>query len=87
MSLEPHESTVILKMVQRTTGSNQQRANGTNENSSQFLGSAPNHSVAFDIKNIRDIAVANVSTSEVIAKSSSKLISTSRTHFVKVFDN
>ncbi|KAL5358345.1 hypothetical protein BJX96DRAFT_39782 [Aspergillus floccosus] len=71
VSLEPHESTVLLKMVQRTTRSNQQRANGTNENSSPFLGSAPNHSVAFDIKDIRDIAVANVSTSELIAKSSS----------------
>ncbi|KAL4888449.1 hypothetical protein BDV59DRAFT_206148 [Aspergillus ambiguus] len=70
VSLEPNEVTVLLKMVQRTTKSDQQRANGTNESSSPFLGSAPNHSVAFDLKDVRDISVANVSTSDVLAKSS-----------------
>lgn len=55
----------MMKMTQRASPSDQSRTNGTNE---IYLGSAPDHSMVFDVKDVVDVAVANVSTAEVIAK-------------------
>lgn len=63
--LESSESSFMMKMTQRATSPDQIRANGTNE---IYLGLAPDHSMVFDVKDIADVAVANVSTAEVIAK-------------------
>ncbi|KKK21078.1 hypothetical protein P175DRAFT_0473478 [Aspergillus ochraceoroseus IBT 24754] len=69
-SLEPSESTFVLKMVQRQAKPEQQRANGVSEVASPFLGSAPDHSVSFDLKDVVDVSVPNVSTTDVLAKTS-----------------
>ncbi|KAK2760843.1 hypothetical protein FQN54_002082 [Arachnomyces sp. PD_36] len=62
--LEPSESSFMMKMTQKVSA-DQGRANGANE---IYLGSAPDHSMVFDAKDIVDVSVANVSTSEVVAK-------------------
>lgn len=60
----------MLKMVQRPSKQDIQRSNGVSEVASPFLGSAPDHSMSFDIKDVVDISVANVSTADVTAKES-----------------
>ncbi|KAB8269932.1 hypothetical protein BDV30DRAFT_177399 [Aspergillus minisclerotigenes] len=67
-SLEPSESSFVLKMVQRPTKQEQNRANGVSDATSPFLGSAPDHSMSFDVKDVVEISVPNVSTSDVTAK-------------------
>ncbi|PYH98333.1 hypothetical protein BO71DRAFT_65829 [Aspergillus ellipticus CBS 707.79] len=69
-SLEPSESSFVLKMVQRPAKTEQHRSNGVSEASSPFMGSAPDHSMSFDVKDVADISVPNVSTAEVAAKGS-----------------
>ena len=54
-----------MKMTQRASPPDQSRANGANE---VYLGSAPDHSMVFDVKDIVDVSVPNVSTAEVVAK-------------------
>lgn len=44
--------------------------NGVSDATSPYLGSAPEHSMAFDIKDVADIAVPNVSPAEVSVKES-----------------
>ncbi|KAK1150270.1 poly(A)-binding protein binding protein [Aspergillus melleus] len=78
-SLEPTDASFALKMVQRQQNKEQQRANGVSETASPYMGTAPDHTVSFDIRDVADIAVANVSTSEVIAKSSNGASSGFRT--------
>lgn len=55
-------------MVQRPAKQDHQRANGVSDVVSPFLGTAPDHSMSFDVKDVVDIAVSNVSTAEVTAK-------------------
>ncbi|PWY81855.1 PAB1 binding protein [Aspergillus heteromorphus CBS 117.55] len=69
-ALEPSESTFVLKMVQRPSKSEQHRSNGVSEASSPFMGSAPDHSMSFDFKDVADISVPNVSTADVTVKGS-----------------
>lgn len=70
-SLEPTNSSFVLKMVRRLSQQDQSRAtNGVSEIEAPFLGSAPDHSVAFDVKDVIDVSVANVSTADVTAKGS-----------------
>lgn len=57
-------------MVQRASQENQSKTNGVSDASTPYLGSAPEHSMAFDIKDVADIAVPNVSPAEVSAKES-----------------
>lgn len=57
-------------MVQRASAPADQRTHGLSDAASPFLGSAPDHSMTFDTKEVTDIAVVNVSPSEVIAKES-----------------
>lgn len=68
-SFEPNDSSITLKMVQRVSPQPEQpRPNGLSDVASPFLGSPPDHSMAFDIKEIADVAVANVSTADLVAK-------------------
>ncbi|KAF9886121.1 hypothetical protein FE257_012056 [Aspergillus nanangensis] len=67
-SLESLDSSIILKMVQSLSKSDTQRANGVSESASPFLGSAPDHAMAWDARDLLDIAVAGVSTSDVTIK-------------------
>ncbi|KAI9928641.1 hypothetical protein ASPWEDRAFT_36403 [Aspergillus wentii DTO 134E9] len=78
-SLEPSDSSFLLKMVQRASKQDPQRTNGVSDVASPFLGSAPEHSMAFDVKDIVDIAVANVSTADVTAKTANGAASGFRT--------
>lgn len=66
-TLEASESSFVLKMVQR---SDQQKHNGANNAAVPFLGSAPDHSMVFDTKDIVDISVADVSPADVTLKPS-----------------
>ena len=61
----------MIKMAQRTSPSDQGRANGAND---PYLGSAPDYSMVFDVKDVVDVAVANVSTTEVIAKEATGML-------------
>lgn len=58
----------MLKMVQRLSKQDLQRANGVSDAASPFLGSGADHIMAFDVKDVVDISVANVSTTDVTAK-------------------
>ncbi|KAJ5086404.1 SM domain found in ataxin-2 [Penicillium alfredii] len=69
-TLEPSDSTFLLKMVQRASQENQPKANGVSDVTSPYLGAAPEHSMAFDVKDVADISVPNVSTAEVSVKES-----------------
>lgn len=55
-------------MVQRASSENQPKTNGVSDVTTPYLGTGPDHSMAFDIKDISDISVQNVSTAEVSAK-------------------
>ena len=57
-------------MVQRASQENQPKSNGVSDAVTPYLGSAPEHSMTFDVKDIADIAVPNVSPAEVSAKES-----------------
>ncbi|KAJ5689725.1 hypothetical protein N7462_004117 [Penicillium macrosclerotiorum] len=67
-SLEPSDSSFLLKMVQRTSQETQAKPNGVSDVSSPYIGAGPEHSMAFDIKDIANIAVPNVSPAEVSVK-------------------
>jgi hypothetical protein len=66
--MEPNELSFLLKMVQRTSQEGQPRANGVSDVATPYIGSAPEHIMSFDIKDVVDIAVPNVTTAEVSAK-------------------
>ena len=59
-----------MKMVRRSSRQDAQRTNGVSDAATPFIGSAPDHSVSFDVKDVVDISVPNVSTAEVTAKES-----------------
>lgn len=64
-----------MKMVQRSSKQDLQRTNGVSDVVSPFLGSAPDHSMSFDVKDVVDISVASVSTAEVTAKEPNGMLS------------
>lgn len=55
-------------MVQRASQEGQFRANGVSDAATPFLGSAPEHIMSFEIKDVIDISVPNVTTAEISAK-------------------
>lgn len=57
-------------MVQRSFKHDPQRPNGVSEAAIPFLGSGADHTMAFDVKDVVDIAIPNVSTADVTAKGS-----------------
>ncbi|OJJ49609.1 hypothetical protein ASPZODRAFT_128095 [Penicilliopsis zonata CBS 506.65] len=69
-STEPNDSSFVLKMVQRPSQQDSARSNGVSAVATPFLGSAPDHSMSFDSKDIVDISVANVTTADVTVKES-----------------
>lgn len=68
-NLQPSGSAFLLKMVQRVA-SQEPRANGLSDTTTPFIGSGADHSIAFNIEEIDDIIVNNVTTSEIVAKES-----------------
>lgn len=59
----------MLKMAQRCSPqSDQSRTNGTNDQISSYLGSAPDHQMIFDVQDVVDVGVANVPTPGITAK-------------------
>ncbi|KAJ5562167.1 SM domain found in ataxin-2 [Penicillium sp. DV-2018c] len=67
-TMEPSEVSFLLKMVQRVPQEGQPRANGVSDVATPYLGPAPEHIMSFDIKDVADISVPNVTTAEVSAK-------------------
>ncbi|KAL2872145.1 putative PAB1 binding protein (Pbp1) [Aspergillus lucknowensis] len=67
-SLEPSDSSITLKMAQRQSKQDQHRSNGVSDATSPFLGSAPEHSVTFNVNDVVGISVPNVTTTDVLAK-------------------
>lgn len=57
-------------MVQRTSQENQEKTNGVSDTATSYVGSAPEHGMAFDIKDVADISVPNVVPAEVTVKES-----------------
>ena len=55
-------------MVQRASQDVQSLVNGVSDVATPFLGSAPEHIMSFEIKDVIDISVPNVTTAEVSAK-------------------
>ncbi|KAL4877154.1 hypothetical protein BJY04DRAFT_230841 [Aspergillus karnatakaensis] len=68
-SLEASETSITLKMTQRQAKQDQQRANGVSDAATPFFGPAPEHIVTFNMNDVVDIAVLNVTTTDVLAKS------------------
>lgn len=71
-TLEASDSSFLLKMVQRASQDGQPKVNGVSDVASPYIGSGPEHSMAFDIRDIADIAVPNVSPAEVSVKENGK---------------
>ncbi|KAL2817862.1 PAB1 binding protein [Aspergillus granulosus] len=67
-SLEPSDSSITLKMTQRQSKQDQNRANGVSDTTSPFIGSAPEHSMTFNVNDVVDISVLNVTTADILAK-------------------
>ncbi|KAL4781535.1 hypothetical protein BJX76DRAFT_13807 [Aspergillus varians] len=55
-------------MTQRQSKQDQQRTNGVSEVTSPFLGSAPEHNMTFNMSDVVDVSVPNVTTTDVLAK-------------------
>ncbi len=68
--MEASDSSFLLKMVQRASQENQGKSNGMSDSASSYIGSAPEHSMAFDVKDVADISVPNVSPAELSVKES-----------------
>ncbi|KAL4809706.1 hypothetical protein BDV18DRAFT_83842 [Aspergillus unguis] len=56
-------------MTQRQSKQDQNRANGVSDAASPFFGSAPEHSMTFNMNDVLDISVPKVTTTDVLAKS------------------
>jgi hypothetical protein len=55
-------------MVQRADQEDQPASNGVSDVATPYLGTGPDHNLHFDIREIADISVPNVTTAEVSAK-------------------
>jgi hypothetical protein len=66
-SLEPNDSSFILKMVQKTH-SEEAQANGVAEHDTIFVGSGKDHTIAFDVKDVVELSVENVTSTETSSK-------------------
>lgn len=55
-------------MVQRASQDGQSKVNGVSDAASPYIGSGPEHSMAFDIRDVAHIAIPNVSPAEVSVK-------------------
>lgn len=55
-------------MTQRQSKQDQSRANGVSDATSPFFGSAPEHIMTFNMNDVLDVSVSNVTTTDVLAK-------------------
>ncbi|KAK2800097.1 hypothetical protein FQN51_006336 [Onygenales sp. PD_10] len=69
-SFDSNESSFTLKMVQRCSSPqpDQSRPNGLSDHASPYVGSGPDHQMIFEVQEIADVAVADVSTNGIAAK-------------------
>ncbi|OJD11732.1 hypothetical protein AJ78_07554 [Emergomyces pasteurianus Ep9510] len=69
-SLEANESSFTLKMTQRCSSPqpDHSRSNGLSDHASPYIGSGVDHQMVFDVQDIADIGLENVSTSGIAAK-------------------
>jgi Ataxin 2 SM domain len=67
---QPSGSTFLLKMVQRAASQLESHANGLSDVTTPFIGSGADHSMKFNVEEIDDIIVNNVTTTEVAVKES-----------------
>ena len=58
--VENHEPSYLLKMVQQVRSSSKSEVNGNQEASGEYIGIGDDHSMSFDIKEVADLAVDNV---------------------------
>ncbi len=58
--MENHEPAYLLKMVQQVRSGNKNDVNGNHEASGEYVGIGEEHSMSFDVKEIADLAVDNV---------------------------
>lgn len=68
--LESNESSFMLKMTHRSPSQTEQTAstNGLSDRNSPFLGSAPDHQMIFDVQEVVDVAVAELSATGMAVK-------------------
>ncbi|EEQ88081.2 PAB1 binding protein [Blastomyces dermatitidis ER-3] len=69
-SLEPNDSSFALKMTQRCSSPqpDHSRSNGLSDHSSPYIGSGVDHQMIFDVQDVADVCVENVSTVGIAAK-------------------
>ncbi|OJD26208.1 hypothetical protein ACJ73_02417 [Blastomyces percursus] len=69
-SLEPSDSSFALKMTQRWSSPppDHSRSNGLSDHSSPYIGSGVDHQMIFDVQDVADVCVENVSTVGIAAK-------------------
>ena len=58
--MENNEPAYLLKMVQQVRSGNKSEVNGTQETFGEYIGVGEEHSMSFDIKEVADLAVDNV---------------------------
>ena len=58
--VESHEPSYLLKMVQQIRFGNKSEVNGNQENLGEYIGIGDDYSMSFDIKEVADLAVDNV---------------------------
>ncbi|KAJ5893886.1 hypothetical protein N7495_005577 [Penicillium taxi] len=68
-ALESSDTSFLLKMVRNSSESNA-KSNGLSESISPYLGTAPDHSMSFETKDIVDFSVSDVAPTEVAMKES-----------------
>lgn len=56
-------------MTQRQSKQDQLKTNGVSDVAIPFFGSAPEHSMTFNMNDVVDVSVPNVTTTDVLAKS------------------
>ncbi|EEH07167.1 predicted protein [Histoplasma capsulatum G186AR] len=69
-SLESNNSSFTLKMTQRCSSpqADNGRSNGLSDLSSPYIGSGVDHQMIFDVQDVADVCVENVSTAGIAAK-------------------
>ena len=58
--VETNEPSYLLKMVQQVRSGNKSEVNGNQETLGEYIGLGDDHSMSFDIKEVADLAVDNV---------------------------
>ncbi|PGH12339.1 hypothetical protein AJ80_06749 [Polytolypa hystricis UAMH7299] len=67
-ALESNESSIMLKMTQHVLSPQTGRSNGLSDFNSPYIGPLPDHQMIFDVQDIADVAVAEVTATGMAAK-------------------